>query len=129
MRDEVIPLRRRRDCFGPPDLAMTIGDGLAMTAERHLLGVWNPSYAVDAMDAHLRVLLDNIANFRSGKVKEEEVHVWWGKVAPNPRPLGGRSVAFRSLGRTQSRGLGALAGPSSPGGLLGGVCALAPNQA
>jgi hypothetical protein len=53
--------------------------------ERHLLGVWNPSYAVDAMDAHLRVLLNNIAEFRSGKVKEEDVHVWWGKVRSKNR--------------------------------------------
>ena len=34
--------------------------------ERHLLGVWNPAYAVDAMDAHLRVLLDSIAAYRAG---------------------------------------------------------------
>jgi hypothetical protein len=53
--------------------------------ERHLLGVWNPAYAIDAMDAHLRVLLDNIANFRAGKVKEEDVHVWWGKVKSKNR--------------------------------------------
>jgi hypothetical protein len=56
-----------------------------MTSERHLLGVWNPSYATDAMDAHLRVLLDNIAALRAGKVKEEEVHVWWGKVRSKNR--------------------------------------------
>ena len=54
-------------------------------SERHLLGVWNPSYAVDAMDAHLRVLLDNIAGFRAGTVKEEDVHVWWGKVKSKNR--------------------------------------------
>jgi hypothetical protein len=54
-------------------------------SERHLLGVWNPSYASDAMDAHLRVLLDNIAGLRSGKLKEEEVHVWWGKVRSKNR--------------------------------------------
>ena len=53
--------------------------------ERHLLGVWNPSYAVDAMDAHLRVLLNNIAAMRAGKVKEEDVHVWWGKVKSKNR--------------------------------------------
>jgi hypothetical protein len=53
--------------------------------ERHLLGVWNPAYAIDAMDAHLRVLLDNIAGFRSGKAKEEDVHVWWGKVKSKNR--------------------------------------------
>lgn len=48
--------------------------------DRHLLGVWNPSYAADAMDAHLRLLLGNITAFRDGKVAEEEVYVWWGKV-------------------------------------------------
>jgi hypothetical protein len=53
--------------------------------ERHLLGVWNPAYAVDAMDAHLRVLLDNIANFRAGKVTEEDVYIWWGKVKSKNR--------------------------------------------
>jgi hypothetical protein len=53
--------------------------------ERHLLGVWNPSYASDAMDAHLRVLLNNLAGFRSGKLKEEDVHVWWGKVRSKNR--------------------------------------------
>jgi hypothetical protein len=50
-----------------------------------LLGVWNPSYASDAMDAHLRVLLNNIAGFRAGKVKEEDVYVWWGKVKSKNR--------------------------------------------
>ena len=58
---------------------------MTATAERHLLGVWNPSYASDAMDAHLRVLLNNIAGFRSGTVKEEDVHVWWGKVRSKNR--------------------------------------------
>jgi hypothetical protein len=48
--------------------------------DRHLLGVWNPSYAADAMDAHLRLLLANTAAFRDGKLPEEEVCVWWGKV-------------------------------------------------
>jgi hypothetical protein len=54
-------------------------------SERHLLGVWNPSYASDAMDAHLRVLLDNIAGFRAERLKEEEVYVWWGKVKSKNR--------------------------------------------
>src|SRR4051794_7171028 len=70
-----------------PDLAwisVLPGKNSEMT-ERHLLGVWNPSYAGDAMDAHLRVLLDNIADFRAGKVKEEDVHVWWGKVKSKNR--------------------------------------------
>jgi hypothetical protein len=48
--------------------------------DRHLLGVWNPSYAADAMDAHLRLLLANIAALRDGRLPEEEVYVFWGKV-------------------------------------------------
>ena len=62
---------------------MTMTD--KVIAERHLLGVWNPSYAADAMDAHLRVLLNNIAGMRAGKAKEEDVHVWWGKVKSKNR--------------------------------------------
>jgi hypothetical protein len=54
-------------------------------ADRHLLGVWNPSYAADAMDDHLRLLLVNIAEFRSGKLPEEEVYVFWGKVRSEHR--------------------------------------------
>ena len=54
-------------------------------SERHLVGVWNPSYASDAMDAHLRVLLNNIAALRAGRVKEEDVYVWWGKVKSKNR--------------------------------------------
>jgi hypothetical protein len=48
--------------------------------DRHLLGVWNPSYAADAMDAHLRMLLANIADLRAARIPEEEVYVFWGKV-------------------------------------------------
>jgi hypothetical protein len=48
--------------------------------DRHLLGVWNPSYAADAMDAHLRMLLANIAEHRAGRIPEEDVYVFWGKV-------------------------------------------------
>ena len=48
--------------------------------DRHLLGVWNPSYAADAMDAHLRMLLANIDAFRGGRIPDEDVYVWWGKV-------------------------------------------------
>lgn len=53
---------------------------MGSVTDRHLLGVWNPSYAADAMDAHLRLLLANTAAYRAGKLPEEEVYVWWGKV-------------------------------------------------
>ena len=56
-----------------------------MTAPvRHLVAVWNPSYAVDAMDAHLRVLRAWSQRFDDGKATDEQLYVWWGKVkSPN----------------------------------------------
>lgn len=57
-----------------------------MTAQRtrHLVAVWNPSYAVDAMDAHLRVLRAWSQKYDERKATEEELYVWWGKVkSPN----------------------------------------------
>jgi hypothetical protein len=47
---------------------------------RHLLTVWNPSYADDAMDEHLRVLLEWVCLHRAGEAEAEEVHVWWAKL-------------------------------------------------
>jgi hypothetical protein len=35
---------------------------------RHLLGVWNPSYEADAMDAHITVLLKHARAARVGVV-------------------------------------------------------------
>ena len=49
--------------------------------DRHLLGVWNPSYAADAMDAHLRVLLANIAAWRDGGIAGGGVYVCLGQGA------------------------------------------------
>lgn len=51
---------------------------------RHLVTVWNPSYASDAMDEHLRVLLDWARRYQDGKADADEVHVWWAKLrSPN----------------------------------------------
>jgi hypothetical protein len=47
---------------------------------RHLVGVWNPSYAADAMQVHTAMLLDWIRRFHEGKAKDEDVYVWWGRV-------------------------------------------------
>lgn len=56
---------------------------------RHLVGVWNPSYAADAMDATAALLLARARDFRAGRIEEEDVYVWWGKVksANRQRPL------------------------------------------
>jgi hypothetical protein len=54
------------------------------TRARHLLSVWNPSYADDAMDRHLEVLLRWAAARRQGRAEEEDVYVWWAKLrSPN----------------------------------------------
>ncbi|HEV2643427.1 MAG TPA: hypothetical protein VGT98_12000, partial [Candidatus Elarobacter sp.] len=52
---------------------------------RHLLAVWNPSYASDAMDATLDLLRTAAAGYRDGAHDEEHVFVWWGKVRSSNR--------------------------------------------
>lgn len=57
-----------------------------MTAPtRHLVGVWNPSYAADAMDATVALLLARARGHRERKIDEEDVYVWWGKVKSSNR--------------------------------------------
>jgi hypothetical protein len=51
---------------------------------RHLVGVWNPAYAVDAMEATIAVLLRWAAGYRAGG-DEDDVYVWWGKVRSSNR--------------------------------------------
>jgi len=56
-------------------------------SQRHFVDVWNPSYASNAMEAHLAVLLDAVKRFDAGELKaDDEIFVWWGKVrSPNRR--------------------------------------------
>lgn len=58
-----------------------------MSTPRHLVSVWNPAYAVNAMDAHVQVLARQAEVYREnqGSFPEEEVHVWWGKVRSRNR--------------------------------------------
>jgi hypothetical protein len=57
--------------------------------QHHLLGVWNPSYESDAMDAHVDILLRNAREFKAGTRDDSDVYVWWGKVrsANRQQPL------------------------------------------
>ena len=59
---------------------------------RHLVTVWNPSYAESAMDAHLAVLLRWAEARGAGTAEADDVYVWWAKLAsPNrqgPLPHG-----------------------------------------
>jgi hypothetical protein len=57
-----------------------------VNADRHLLAVWNPSYASDAMHEHLALLLRLIGDYRAGKLKDtDDVFVWWGKIRSENR--------------------------------------------
>ncbi len=52
---------------------------------RHLLTVWNPAYAADAFEAHVRLLLDWDARRATEKASFDDVYVWWGKVRSSNR--------------------------------------------
>lgn len=56
---------------------------MTTTAPRHLVTVWNPAYSADALEAHLRVLLDWDA--RATANTADDVYVWWGKVRSSQR--------------------------------------------
>jgi hypothetical protein len=51
-----------------------------MTAPRHLLTVWNPSYATDPLDEHVRILLDWANRYTGGDADYEDIYVWWSKL-------------------------------------------------
>jgi len=55
-----------------------------MTPPRHLLTVWNPAYSASAMDQHLACLLGWVARRDAKDCGDDDVYVWWGKLAsPN----------------------------------------------
>ena len=59
-------------------------DSMTTPLPHHLVGVWNPSYAESAMDAHLAVLLRWAEARHAGKAADGDVYVWWAKLAsPN----------------------------------------------
>ena len=60
-----------------------------MTPNRHLVAVWNPSYALDALDLHAQLLLDRARASSGNATNEDDVYVWWGKVrsANRQQPL------------------------------------------
>jgi hypothetical protein len=52
---------------------------------RHLVTVWNPSYASNAMDEHLRVLREWGRRYTEREIGDEDVYVWWGQVKSSNR--------------------------------------------
>jgi hypothetical protein len=68
---------------------------------QHLVTVWNPRYAADAMEAHLRLLLDWDAKATRGEADPDDVYVWWGKVRSGQRQQAMPHLTdVISLGRT-----------------------------
>jgi hypothetical protein len=55
-----------------------------MSAPLHLVSLWNPTYKVDALEAHAELLLDWVQDAHDGVVEWDEAYVWWGRVrSPN----------------------------------------------
>lgn len=52
---------------------------------KHLVSVWNPAKAENALDASVSMLLDAARAHRAGRLEEEDVYVWWGKVRSSNR--------------------------------------------
>lgn len=78
-----------------------------MTAShtRHLVAVWNPSYAGDAMDAHLRVLRAWSQKYDERKASDDELYVWWGKVkSPNRQQPAAHLDDARAAARVATQG-------------------------
>jgi hypothetical protein len=51
----------------------------------HFLAVWNPLYAVDAMEQHLGVLQRLSEDYAAGRIGDDALYVWWGKVRSGNR--------------------------------------------
>lgn len=59
-----------------------------MILTRHLVTVWNPSYAQDAMDEHLRMLIHWAGEWKKREADQDDIYVWWGKIrSPNRKGL------------------------------------------
>lgn len=51
----------------------------------HLVSLWNPSYAVDALDAHAQLLLEHVRAAETEGGDWTDAYVWWGRVRSQNR--------------------------------------------
>ncbi|MEJ7811442.1 MAG: hypothetical protein WKG32_13605 [Gemmatimonadaceae bacterium] len=67
---------------------------------RHLVTVWNPSYASNAIEEHLGVLLHFAGRYDQGSADDDALYVWWGKVrSPNRQQPQAHAQEIREIGR------------------------------
>lgn len=77
-------------------------------AVMHLVSVWNPSYANDAMEEHLAILLREASATGDDVLESESVYVWWGKVrSPNRQQPQANLGDIRRLATQRDAALGA----------------------
>jgi hypothetical protein len=79
---------------------------MTASVQRHLVTVWNPAYARNAMDEHLRVLRDWGRRYTEGSASDDDVYVWWGKVRSSnrQRPMPHRADALAVGGQAGDDG-------------------------
>lgn len=51
----------------------------------HLVSLWNPSYAADALDAHAQLLLEHVRRAEANEASWDDAYVWWGRVRSENR--------------------------------------------
>lgn len=76
-----------------------------MSELQHLVSVWNPAVAADAMEAHLAILLGRAGRVEGDPSDRDDVYVWWGKIrSPNRQQAQAHLEDIRRLGRELKEG-------------------------
>lgn len=65
--------------------------------------MWNPAYASNAMEEHLRILPDLAQRSDRDELSQDDVYVWWGKVrSPNRQQRQAHQDDIRAIGEAVS---------------------------
>jgi hypothetical protein len=75
----------------------------------HFVSVWNPAVQEDALESHLRLLLDFARDVHKGETHDADAYIWWGRlrardrVAPLPHADHLRALAASMQSEAASR--------------------------